>query len=1008
MGAQRYPADAGGPEGSEHFVVAFPGYHRSWANWIAHRLEAQGHRVTPHRWDPDREQPLEEALGDLLLARGKVLLVLSDWFFQLGPRREGEWNDVLRGFVADHAERFAAVNLTNRALLPATAVLEPVDLWGITEQEAERRLLARLGAERVPRSPYALPVTGSRYPSDPPPVWGEVPRRNNRFTGRDELLNRVQQSLDDSRPGSAVCALVGMAGIGKTQIAAEYAHRFSPDYDVVWWVNSDQRGTRRDRLGELAPVLGLRSGSEPGERIRAVRDALRRGEPHGRWLVIFDGWEEVDEAVEMLPQSGTGHVLITSRNHGWRSAAQVLEVPVFRRAESTGYLMRRAPHITSDDADLVAEEFQDLPLQLAHAAALLAQSGMPVADYLRKVRSGELNPLASGVAELGGYPQSSLTSWSILFNNLDENEPRALEALKLCACFAPGRIPIGLVRAVAAGDLPERLRWIAGHTSQWPRALEALANYSAISRDSRALAVSSGGEAGLREESVHMHRVVHGIVAELTSDEDREMYRSVVRQVLADADPGDPNDSRLWPRFAEILPQLEPSGALASTHPRTVRLVLNCMGYCYASGEYRVGIELAERVRESWSELFEPTAQPLLDLITEHTVILRASGRFHEAYDIDLAVLARLREQPAPDEIAVMNARNSVASDLRFLGRYPDAYRIQDEVVTAARELLGPEDWTTLRAQHNLGVVLRLQGRYREAYDVDLDTLRKREQVLRTRHPETLHSGSACARDLRLMGHYQEALARQELGLRLQLQVLGDRHPHTLWSQHNVIMCQRRAGTPGRDVGPQLAELLERHERVYGKGHHNSLMLVTDYANFLRVHGDLVQARDLITEAEETYRRLVGQAHPVPTGMQSNVGLVLQAEGDRDGALNMFEQALTGLRTLLGDDHPWTLGCAVNATGGRNMTGRVRDAADLSRSTLTRARAALGGDHPMTLSAQTALAADLRALGERAEADKVEEDALQKLTRTMGAQHQHTLSARQRVRPYWDFEPYLG
>ncbi|MFF3290723.1 FxSxx-COOH system tetratricopeptide repeat protein [Streptomyces sp. NPDC003023] len=1009
MGAQRHVADGGAPvRESEHFVVAFPGYHRSWANWIAHRLEAHGHRVTSHRWDPHREQPLEEALGDLLLASGRVLLVLSDWFFQLGPRREGEWNDVLRGFVSANADRFAAVNLTNRALLPSTAVLEPVDLWGITEQEAERRLLARLGVEVVPRVTLPPSAAGSRYPSDAPPVWGEVPRRNARFTGRDELLNQIQHSLNDAEPGGAVCALVGMAGIGKTQIATEYAHRFSPDYDVVWWVNSDQRGTRRDRFGELAPVLGLRTGSEPGERIRAVRDALRRGEPHGRWLIVFDGWEEVGEALEMLPQSGTGHVLITSRNHGWRSTANVLEVPVFLRSESTGYLMRRAPHISAADADRVAVEFQDLPLQLAHAAALLAVSRMPVAEYLDKVRTGELNPLDSGVTELGDYPQSSLTSWSILFNSLVDSEPRALEVLKLCACFAPGRIPIGLVRGVSAGDLPEQLRWIAGHTPEWPRALDALVNYSVITRDSRSLNVASGGEAGLRDESVHMHRVVHGIVTELTAGDDRDMYRAVIRQVLVDADPGEPSDSRLWPRFAEILPQLTPSGALASTDDRTVKLVLRCLRYCHVSGEFKVGIELAERVRDSWSTLFEPTAQPLLDLITEHTVILRASGRFHEAYEIDKAALARLGEQPGADEIALMNAHSSVASDLRFLGRYPEAYRLQDEVVTTARAMLGAEEWTTLRAQHNLGVVLRLQGRYREAYEIDLDTLRKRELVLRARHPETLHSGSACARDLRLMGLYQDALARQELGLRLQLQVLGERHPHTLWSQHNLIMCRRRAGTPGPDIGPQMAELLERHERVYGKGHHNSLMLVTDYANYLRVHGDLSLARELIGEAEESYRRLVGQAHPVPTGMQSNTGLLLQAEGDRDGALNMFEQALTGLRTVLGEDHPWTLGCALNAAGGRNLSGRLDDAVELSRDTVARARRVLGIDHPMTLSSQTALAADLRAVGEREEAGKVEEDTLQKLTRTMGAQHQHTLSARQRIRPYWDFEPYLG
>lgn len=147
MVAQRHLTGDGGPDQeSQHFVVVFPGHHRPWATWIARRLEAHGHRVTTHRWDPDREQALEDALGDLLLARGRVLLVLSDWFFKLGPRRDGEWNDVLRGFVADHADRFAAVNLTNRSLAPA-AVLQPVDLWGIGEQEAERRLLTQLSLE---------------------------------------------------------------------------------------------------------------------------------------------------------------------------------------------------------------------------------------------------------------------------------------------------------------------------------------------------------------------------------------------------------------------------------------------------------------------------------------------------------------------------------------------------------------------------------------------------------------------------------------------------------------------------------------------------------------------------------------------------------------------------------------------------------------------------------------------------------------------------------------------
>ncbi|RAJ71381.1 tetratricopeptide repeat protein [Streptomyces sp. Amel2xB2] len=1004
MVEQRHP-ERGRTSGQDpqHVVVAFPGYHRSWATWLAHRLERHGQRAVLQRWDPAREQPLEEALSDLLLARGRVLLVLSDWFFQLGPRPEGEWNAVLRGFVNDNADRFAAVNLTNRTLLPATAVLRPVDLWGVDEEEAERRLLDRLGltpsaSSAGPRGP------GSRYPNDPVAVWGEVPRRNNQFTGRDELLNQVQQLLTDAGPGASAVALVGMSGIGKTQIAAEYAHRFSPDYDVVWWINSDQRNTQRDRFGELAVELGLTDSSEPGERIRSVREALRRGEPCGRWLLVFDGWEETEEAAQYLPQGGTGHVLITSRNRSWGDVTDLVDVTGFLRAESTGYLMRRAQHVDAAEADQVAAEFNDVPLQMAQAAAWLGESRMEVSEYLRMVRQSGIGGTAGQMA-LAEYPESSLTSWSILLNRLRQSEPHTIELLTLCCAFAPGRIPLGLVRGLGPADLPERLRWIATDRPAWARALTSLVNYSVLTRGSRGNA-SSEGDA--ERESVHMHRVVHGIVDDLTASDEREAYQGVVRRLLCAADPGTPKDSRSWPQYAEILPHLGRSGALSSDEPQTQRLLLNCMRYCMAGGEYRAGAELADQIREQWTRILPPDAAPLLELTTIQGNVLRAAGRFREAYDLDSGRLELLGNSDVIDEEALMNATSALASDQRFLGQYSEALQKQREVVSASRRLLGEEDWSTLMARHNLATGLRLLGRYAEAYDVDLETLRKRETILRARHPDTLGSANSCARDLRLMGRYQEALARQQLGVRRHVQVLGPQHPKTLWARHNLVLCERRAGTSKQDTGEVLAGLLEQQEQTYGRRHFTTLALITDFGNYLRARGDLTGARELITEAENGYRRLLGQAHPVPTGMQTNAGLVLQAEGDRDGALNLFEQALIGLRTLLGDDHPVTLGCALNAACGRNFTGRLEEAVELSRDTLRRARHALGEDHPLTLSCQVALAADLRAVREHTEAGKQEEDALQRLTRSLGAQHPHTLSARQRVRPYWDFEPYLG
>ncbi|MFD7232163.1 hypothetical protein [Streptomyces sp. NPDC059881] len=76
--------------------------------------------------------------------------------------------------------------------------------------------------------------------------------------------------------------LHGMLGVGKPQLAAEYVYRFVSEYDVVWWVSAEKRVTYRQKLAELAPKLGLATGAEYGQRLRAIRDSLRQGAPYAR------------------------------------------------------------------------------------------------------------------------------------------------------------------------------------------------------------------------------------------------------------------------------------------------------------------------------------------------------------------------------------------------------------------------------------------------------------------------------------------------------------------------------------------------------------------------------------------------------------------------------------------------------------------------------------------------------------------------------------------------------
>ncbi|MBK3565792.1 FxSxx-COOH system tetratricopeptide repeat protein [Streptomyces sp. MBT62] len=995
MSGTRTPVGpVGGRAVKQTVTISFAGFNRAWAAWIGDRLERRGHRVVFARWDAPPEIPLVDLLESLKLAPGRVLIVVSKWYFQLGPRTYEEWNAALRQVVAPDPAKFAAVSVDSDRVPTATAVLAALDLSNVGANEAERRLLDRLDMLGEPLIESADGARrGPRFPSATPEVWGGVPRRNTGFTGREPLLNDAYHLLQDAEPGAGVLALYGMPGVGKTQLAAEYVYRFVPEYDVVWWVNAESLATYRRRLAELAPRLHLSTGADYGERLRAVRDALRRGEPYTRWLLVLDGADEPGQISNLVP-TGPGHVLITSRNQGWREHnSQLMEVPVYLREESVAFIRRRAPRLTDTDADQLAEALEDLPLLLDQTAGWLNDSDLSVPDYIAQFESGLAVP--------GDVPGPFQRSWAILLQKLRQTMPESVDLLRLCTFFAPGFIPVGFLRELPTEELPERFAALLGDPVLWTKAIDQLLQYSVVRAESHEVAT---GEDAFPSQSLYLHRMVHQIVHQGISGEDGRIFVELVRRALAAADPGRPDDTRLWDKYAEIVPHLKYADVLTSEGRQVQQLVLNCLRYMYFSGEYTAGIKLGDRAMGAWRELLGEGHQRFWELAHHYANLLRAMGDYQNAEAVGRSVLETLRGQNKGQGMEYVRAVSGIAADLRGLARYQESLELSEWLVSAWSDLLGESDSRTLSAQNNLAVSLKVLGRYEDALEMDRRTLEMRRGVLGETHRETLWSGLSCAIDLRLLGRYSEAESIQTDNLRDLRRFLGADHFVTLRGEHSLAMCLYRGGDRGK-AGPLLARVLERTERVLGETHPWTLIFAASQSCFAREHGDIDKAREVSESVLARYELAHSEGHPFIAGCRSNHSLILCNVGERDQAYSVAERSLAAMTAAVGENHPWTLGCAVNASFVRNLSGDPESAAELSRVTVSRAGEVLGRTHPLTLSARVALAADLRDLRNRQEAEKIEQEALSDLSGTLGSQHVHTVAARSRKRPYWDFEP---
>ncbi|RKS73170.1 tetratricopeptide repeat protein [Actinomadura pelletieri DSM 43383] len=822
-----------------------------------------------------------------------------------------------------------------------------------------------------------------------PAVWGKVPLRNKNFTGRGELLESLRSKIEESSTTVALHALHGMGGVGKTQMAIEYAWRYQDWYDLIWWVPADQPMMIRSALAQLAPFLDLpqAAATSVGDAAAAVLEALRRGEPYDRWLLIFDNADQPEDINELMPR-GPGHVLLTSRNNRWADIVETLSVDVFTREESIEFLHKRvSPSVGPEHADRLAEQLGDLPLALEQAGALLAQTGMAPSDYLEALTRETANLLSVG--KPNEYPMSMTAAWSISVTNLDQRMPEAVELLRCCALFGPEPIPRDVFRA--GGVRRPQLAELLSRPIQLSQAIGELGRYALVKVD-------------LGSRTVQVHRLIQALVREALPPSEQEEIRADVHQLLVGALPQNPDEASYWEAFRNLVPHLEPTRLETSSNDTVRSMALDMIRYLFLSGDFSSALRYVDRFIEHWSESPEAPGAYALRCLREKGNILRELGDYGEAYALNQSTLEQMRAAGlAKDDTFPLI--NSIGADLRASGRFREALAHDEESWTAHVEAFGLEDPRTLRATNNLAVDNSLNSRFPDSIRLHEQAFSLADQAGRTMGAAfLLATWNGLARATRLNGEYGQACDVGEEAFAYGIDYLGHDHPWTLRTQRDLAIALRRFGELER--AEELAyDVHNRCVDLFGLDQPDTLASAMSLANVRRNAKRAQEGLELAADTVQRYRRIYGREHPYTLACAGNHALLLRLITSPQEARDLNECTLAALETVVGKDHHYYLTVATNLASDHAELRDFERAVAIGESTVPRLRRLLRGDHPMTLACAGNLSADLRMLGRSEDAERLAAETEAAYGRTLPHDHPDVRAFKEHRHLDLDFDP---
>jgi tetratricopeptide (TPR) repeat protein len=659
--------------------------------------------------------------------------------------------------------------------------------------------------------------------------------QNPYFSGRQRVLDALHASMHQRH--DRVQIITGMGGVGKTQLALEYACRHTSSYPLIWWADAGDSNALQASMTSLAQQLGIADRRDANElREQGCAELERRG----NWLLILDDARDREAVRHFVPKGG-GHILITSRIPNWEGVGNSFCLRVLERAEAIELLIKRSGRAFEPSAHTLCQALGDLPLALEQAAAVIGTAQISYADYLRRFEDHWAELLKSGRSS-GEYPDTVAMTWELACREIERVDLHTAALLKVLAHLAQSQISLSFLRRAAAA-LPTPL----GQHFQAPQVLEStllrLMQFSLVNGD---------------EQSVWVHRLVASLTRDRLKDFERVNWCKISLMMMEHAFPFHPDNTGTWAQCTEALPH-----ALAVS-------------------------ELAQQMRIS-----PGVNSKLLNQIGEYLQQAGMLDAARSAFERALALMEEAHGSDDPRRAAIVNNLGRV---LTRMGHVAQAREYFETALRLDQTSYGENHPHVAAIANNFGTVLHMSGDVQTAlhqFNWALEVCRK---AYGDEHSKVATISNNIGFALTANGEIDRGIEYFMQALSIAQTSVGESHPLVATIRTNLGIALRLKGEPDA-ARAEFEQAAAIGQATLGPAHTDVARSLSELGALYFQQRDFQAAKEYFQRAFEIDERALGSQHLLLCARLNDLGRCLKALNDVDGSAACYERAAEVLRS---------------------------------------------------------------------------------------------------------------